>query len=1186
LGDDARTVASEPIPRTVQDNRRRLPTFDVPFDFDEEMAELIRKHYRVEPVLVSRSPHTHGFIALGRAIAERWVCNQLPRTARILDVGGSPTRHHRNHRDNIWSACPVLSPRDAGRAMSYPRTDGGAPINWCEEMGEVCQHGPFQVAIAIHSLYYLNAKQIYTIIERTTSKRLYAVVHSFPDISGSLIGGEAYWYRPNNTDVVFEVTNEPPYQHAHIDWIERGYLYVPDRNDIMIVAKRRDMFGDHHIYEIQITARHEMENAIATYRLALSTPDRNYPMLALPPMAYPTERGLVPIEFETIKLDRVLLFRGVAFVFGTVETSVPLSRHILGELSGFAATKNRDGTTYKELHTRARDAYSKRATHMPEMLRAEAALITAMLAMSQTVALETQLIAHGTRIWGDLWRVQADMVRSFAPTYNFGGLLFSLTLIGAGGLGVLALQTGFRGINDIRSRIPSLHAPPGLPAIIPGWRPNFPPSPTGALILGREISNYWLYAIFGAPFLEEKVKRFWGYYYSKWFGIERPYADAYSGLSFGLYESCERAGLFDVGLNPAHGRAAWITHLPVVFMHMAWAACPLPIGVFAHMLNNATACVIQVWQPELVAWLTEEFVERSRIAPILAELPTATLYANASPAAQLYFAGLVAQHGIGALRLMWFLWFDRCAPTTNEDIHYPPALYLPGETEVAPKKFSETTNPDESIFLVFQQPFRGRKPRLMLRTIGFDYLVPSYYLGTATTEEAAITQRLLIERPPPNLAAWAEAHALYDASEPRRLLEAPGPLVYRGRVAFERWLAKYQSARRRAAILAEVDAHDGGPLSKRDNRRAIFIKGEIRMEYVFDEHTLTWRKLGTPRSIISSSYIRLSRTGPFFYSMGLRMQEAWTGEACILYGACSCEVLGHWFTYWFFRLGPNVWFLMCDTVRQDANYSKPAIVGERRRWKRLGLQGKALSAVTQGERFTGLSMNGWMAKVEFRRASGDAQTSVGNTEENAEVTVFSCKTDERPMTIGEDTAAAVSGDDLSMLTDVEPDIKDFCRRSALLGFPVEATISQNLWDFEFCSKLMYPSADGFIPAPKLGRMITKFGWKIEKPFEDLRSVASVCLDDMWHVPFAREFLQTILRVLPVTKRRKVIPEDDYKMHVARRHETSPDVWPFLENRYGLTRADHLQFCELLTQVHTFPVVLRVAWAPRILRRDS
>jgi hypothetical protein len=1166
------------------------------------MAALIRRHYRIEPVLVSRSPHTHGFIALGRAIAERWVCNQIPRDARILDVGGSPARHHRNHRDNVWSACPVLSPRDAGRAFSYPRTEAGAPINWCEEMGEACEHGPFHSAIAIHSLYYLDAHQIHTIITRTTSKKLFAVVHSFPDISGALIGGEAFWYRPNNTDVVFEVVNELPYQHGHIDWVERGYLYIPGRNDVMIVAKRRDFFGDHHIYEIQVAARHDMENAIATYKLALSAPDRNFPMMSLPPMAYPTEKGLVPIEFQKIKLDRVLLFRGVAFVFGTTESYVPLSRHILGSLSAYAGVRNRDATTYKELHNRALDLYGKRGTHMPEGLKAEAALITAMLAMSETISLETQLIAHGTRVWGQLWTLQADMIRSFAPTFNLGGFLFTLTVLGVGGIGALTLQTGYTRALNLRARLPNLPSAPQLPTISPRFpvptslMQSFrPPAPTtGSLVLfGRDVHPFFIYAVFFAPYLEERFKRFVGYYTTKLLGVSRETGNAISGAAFGVYESCERLGLFDPFPIVGHGYDAWVTHLPVGVMHIAWAACPLPLGVACHMMNNAVAIGVHMFITMPMQESVREIIRQNPIVELPMSMflpceigPIGTLYSNASPAAQLYFAGLVAQHGVGALRLMWYLWFDRVSPPTSQDIHYPPALYLPGETEVAPKKFKETTHPDEAIFLVFQQPFKGRRPRLVLRTIGFDQLAPSYYLGTATTEEAAITQRLLIERPPPNLLAWAEAHALYDASEPRRLLEAAGPIVYRGRVAFERWLAKYQSARRRAAIRAEVDAHDGGPLSRRDNRRAVFIKGEVRMEYIFDEELLTWRKLGTPRSIISSSYIRLSRTGPFFYAMGLRMQEAWTGESPILYGACSCEVLGHWFTYWYFRLGPDIWFLICDTVRQDANYNKPAIVGERRRWKRLGLQGKALGAVTQGERFTGLSMNGWMVKVEFRRASGDAQTSVGNTEQNVEVTVYACKTPVRPMIIGENAAGSVSGDDLGMLSAVEPEIEEFRARAARLGFPVEASISQNLWDFEFCSKLMYPSMDGFIPAPKLGRMITKFGWKIEKPFEDLRSVASVCLDDMWHVPFAREFLQTILRILPVTKRRKVIPEADYKMHVARRHETSPDVWPFLENRYGLTRADHLHFCELLSQLHTFPVVISVAWAPRILRRDS
>jgi len=109
---------------------------------------------------------------------------------------------------------------------------------------------------------------------------------------------------------------------------------------------------------------------------------------------------------------------------------------------------------------------------------------------------------------------------------------------------------------------------------------------------------------------------------------------------------------------------------------------------------------------------------------------------------------------------------------------------------------------------------------------------------------------------------------------------------------------------------------------------------------------------------------------------------------------------------------------------------------------------------------------------------------------------------------------------------------------------------------------------------------------LEKPTMDYRTVVSTTLDDMWHVPFAREYLQTLLRLLPVTRRRKVIAEEDYKMHVARRHAQSDEIWLFLECRYGLTRTDHMEFLELLARVERLPVVIQTPWMHHVLSVDS
>jgi len=1183
----ARTDTPPPIgyvgvpaaPRADVPLRRALPAHDVPYDFHDDEATLMRRHYRIEPNRVSVQPHTHGFLALGRALTERAAISMIQRSdpnARILDVGGSPARHAACRRNNVWSACPTLSPRDAGRALAYPRTPSGDPVGWCNERAEDCSHGPFDIALSVHSLYYLGPEQIYRILLKTRLRRMFAVVHSFPEISGQTLCGQAHYYRPDPDNVVFAVNQEQPYHHAHIDWVERGFLYVPG-TDVMVIAKRADIYGDHHIYRIELASAVPEVPPPANYRIALACREESTAKMALPPMTYPTEKGVVPVEFHGVALDNIMFFRGVAFVYGASQKFVPISRHILANVTSDASYKNRDPTLLRELTNRARKQYAERCYHMPEELRTEAVLITAMLAMSKTVEQETRTISNAKRRWGSTWSLLSSQLSTFdGPLDLTRPVTLALSFVLGAALVVLYHRVRRAAVVVLGRRVLALLR----------QRQGLPTPPALVTRTGTFALTQLHQLAIASPFYEEPFKRVVAAVLVR-AGCGSVTACALSGLAFGCFEVYERT----VCMSTAHG----FMQVPTMVSHVAWTVCPLPVGIICHAAHNWYLVACWYFQQE-VAFICEtpgnyvKVLDGSKSfphVPIPAPVQTAvaTLYANASNLARISLGILVATRGVAACRVLLALWFDRLPAQTGENVHYPPVEFVvPGETIQAPPKFARTRDPHEGVQQVFEVASDGRLPRLQLVSIAFASCFPSYYIGTAVTERSAIEQRLLIDRPDEDLDAWAQAHALYDASPACRALEADGPIQYRGRARFEEWLLKYPSERRRSTLRAAAIATNGRALTAHENRRSLFVKGEVRMEYFCLDGFFS-TKPGTCRSIISSTLERLSRTAPFFYYLGLRMQAVWTGNFPVLFGACSCETLGTWFAYWYRTFGPECWFLMTDTVRQDAHYGKAAINGEIRRWMRRGLTGRALAGVLQGRCFSALSRSGLRVAVRYRRASGDPSTTVGNTEENLEVATYAMDYPGSLVRIGVGSAAAIAGDDNSSLCAARPDTDQIAARALSLGFPLEITCSHNLWDFEFCSKLMYPSADGFTPAPKLGRMITKFGWKIITPQADHRSVASAVLDDMWHVPFAREYLQTILRVLPVSKRRTVVL-DDYKMHVSRRHDQSPDVWPFLESRYGLTRADHDEFVAMLASISAFPVIIDVPWALRVLQRDS
>lgn len=94
---------------------------------------------------------------------------------------------------------------------------------------KICQHHVFDTALFIHSLYYNSPEQIYEIINQTTSRIAYAVVHIFKGSKGKIY--EAKWFRDNN-----EITMQVPgncrnYIHPDMSWMDGKNFVVIKKED-------------------------------------------------------------------------------------------------------------------------------------------------------------------------------------------------------------------------------------------------------------------------------------------------------------------------------------------------------------------------------------------------------------------------------------------------------------------------------------------------------------------------------------------------------------------------------------------------------------------------------------------------------------------------------------------------------------------------------------------------------------------------------------------------------------------------------------------------------------------------------------------------------------------------------------------------------------------------------------------
>jgi len=158
-------------------------------------------------------------------------------------------------------------------------------------------------------------------------------------------------------------------------------------------------------------------------------------------------------------------------------------------------------------------------------------------------------------------------------------------------------------------------------------------------------------------------------------------------------------------------------------------------------------------------------------------------------------------------------------------------------------------------------------------------------------------------------------------------------------------------------------------------------------------------------------------------------------------------------------------------------------------------------------------------------------------------------------------------------------------RMMSFGFEYEYHMSQDPSQHDFCATIVYPTADGPVAGPVVGRALSRSGWHLDwsnDGNQSLRSMAIGRLQDAYYVPFLREYFERTLELAegPLGGRPKP------GIHAARRHEYSPEVWEILHRRYGLTTEDHRVFCGLLRQVSSLPAVITWDVLTSMVQRDA
>lgn len=167
--------------------------------------------------------------------------------------------------------------------------------------------------------------------------------------------------------------------------------------------------------------------------------------------------------------------------------------------------------------------------------------------------------------------------------------------------------------------------------------------------------------------------------------------------------------------------------------------------------------------------------------------------------------------------------------------------------------------------------------------------------------------------------------------------------------------------------------------------------------------------------------------------------------------------------------------------------------------------------------------------------------------------------------------------------DVLSKLSDYCAKT---GFEDKFILCRGVGG-DFCSKWWYPNAGSFLLGGKIGRVLAKAGYMLDKTDNlTIRSAAIGQLQDNHHVPFLKEYFERVVilaRKLNMPLRGK---PGEYSHHAGAKHEYDDSTLDFVQDKYGLTRSDLSDFVKILNGIHSLPIVISWPHLHRCMQIDA
>jgi hypothetical protein len=255
--------------------------------------------------------HSHPRLAIERVVGEALIYDRLFRQLNvrsILDIGGSPLRHKFYRRNSIWSCNPTLDSADVFRVLSYRKCQ-----NYCAHDARSCTCRKFGAAMSIHSLYYLSPSDIFGIVDRTSGKCLYALIHTFDSPVGSFGQGEAYFKLMKDGTVRMATRGDTfTYVHSNMFWLNEPGPVIGGRRLIWQIFRRLKYSV---IYQFTICDNVIPASVIEPWSLSSSILDeRHYGTVSLRTKSFHSDKVNVPFVDGFVRLHTIHSVFGSLFV--------------------------------------------------------------------------------------------------------------------------------------------------------------------------------------------------------------------------------------------------------------------------------------------------------------------------------------------------------------------------------------------------------------------------------------------------------------------------------------------------------------------------------------------------------------------------------------------------------------------------------------------------------------------------------------------------------------------------------------------------------------------------------------------------------------------------------------------------------------------------------------------------------